>query len=58
MTNAVNQSSWIDYFKHFSERNMNRPVRLELFGNAGGEEVDCLPLTGVSVELEGEEARL
>jgi hypothetical protein len=56
MTNAVNMSSWIDYFKHFTERNMYRPVRLELFGNSGGEQVDCLPLTGVSVELEGEEA--
>jgi len=56
MTNVVNMSSWIDYFKHFTERNKNRPVRLEHFGNSGAEQVDCLPLTGVSVELEGEEA--
>ncbi len=54
MTKTVERSIWVDYFKNFTERNMNRPVRLELFGNSGGEEVDCLPLTGVCVELEGD----
>lgn len=56
MTKTVEIKGWADYFKNFTERNMNRPVRLELFGNAGGEAVNCLPLTGVSVVLEGEEA--
>jgi hypothetical protein len=56
MAKTLEQTGWVDYFKNFSKRNINRPVRLELFGNSGGEEVDCLPLTGVSVELEGSEA--
>ena len=56
MAKTLEQTCWVDYFKDFTERNVNRPVRLELFGNSGGEAVDCLPLMGVSVELEGSEA--
>jgi hypothetical protein len=56
MTKIMEITGWVNYFKAFTERNINRPARLELFNSSGGEEVTCLPLAGVSVELMGEDA--
>jgi hypothetical protein len=56
MTKTVEITGWVNYFKNFTKRNMNRLVRLELFDGTGSEEVKCLPLAGVSVELKGADA--
>lgn len=56
MTRTVEITGWVNYFKTFTERNINRPARLELFNSPGGEEVKCLPLAGINVELLGEDA--
>lgn len=56
MTKTVEITNWVDYFKRFTKRNQKRKARLELFNDAGGEEVSALPLAGISVELRGEDA--
>lgn len=56
MAKIMEITGWVKFFKGFTERNINRPARLEIFNGSGGEEVKCLPLAGVSVELLGEDA--
>ena len=57
MSNTIEVANWADYFKDFSEKNLKRPVRLEIFGELGAlEEVKKLPLAGIYVETEGENA--
>ena len=57
MSNTIEVTNWANYFKDFSEKNLKRPVRLEIFGELGAlEEVKKLPLAGIYVEIEGENA--
>jgi hypothetical protein len=57
MSNTIEAANWANYFKDFSEKNLKRPVRLEIFGELGAlEEVKKLPLAGVYVENEGDNA--
>lgn len=46
-----------EYFKEISERFETRPARLEIFGELGAQEgARSLPLTGIDVELKGDDA--
>ena len=57
MSDTIEVTHWTNYFKSFSEQNINRPVRLEIFGELGAmEEVKKLPLAGIYVELSGANA--
>lgn len=57
MTNTIEVKQWTNYFKNFSERNLKRPVRLEIFDELGAQiEVKNFPLVGISVELDDEDA--
>lgn len=57
MSNTIEVTQWTNYFKDFSERNLKRSVRLEIFDELGAQvEVKKLPLAGISVELSGENA--
>jgi hypothetical protein len=57
MSDTIEVTNWTNYFKHFSEKNATRPVRLEIFGELGAlEEVNLMPLAGIYVELMGENA--
>ena len=57
MSDTVEVTHWANYFKSFSEQNINCPVRLEIFGELGAmEEVKRLPLAGIYVELSGANA--
>ena len=49
--------SWSEYFKEFSGHNIDRPVKLEIFGGFGVlEEASQIPFAGIAVELTGENA--
>lgn len=57
MSNTIEVTQWENYFKGFSERNLKRPVRVEIFDDLGAqEEVKHFPLAGISVELDGKDA--
>jgi hypothetical protein len=57
MSHTIEVTNWADYFKDFSLKNFKRPVKLEIFGELGAlQEVRKLPLAGVYVELNGENA--
>lgn len=57
MADTIEVKQWTNYFKDFSERNLKRPVSLEIFDELGAQqEVKKLPLAGVSVELDGTDA--
>ncbi len=57
MSDTIEVTHWTNYFKSFSEQNINRPVRLEIFGELGAmEEVKRLPFAGIYVELSGANA--
>lgn len=57
MSNTIEAANWADYFKEFSEKNLKRRVRLEIFGELGAlEEAKKLPLAGIYVENEGANA--
>jgi len=57
MSETIEITNWADYFKEFSERNLRRPARLEIFGELGAlEEVKQLPLAGIYAETKGENA--
>ena len=57
MSDTIQVTNWTSYFKSFSEQNINRSVRLEIFGELGAmEEVKKLPLAGIYVELAGANA--
>lgn len=57
MSNTIEVTQWTNYFKDFSERNLKRPVRLEIFDELGAqEEVKNFPLAGISVEPDGVDA--
>jgi hypothetical protein len=57
MSRTIEVTNWTNYFKEFSEKNLKRPVRLEIFGELGAlEEVKKLPLAGIYVETEGANA--
>ncbi len=57
MSDTIEVTHWANYFKSFSEQNINRPVRLEIFGELGAMEgVKRLPLAGIYVELSGANA--
>ena len=57
MSDTIQVTHWTNYFKSFSEQNINRPVKLEIFGELGAlVEVKRLPLAGMYVELTGANA--
>lgn len=57
MSDTFEITNWNTYFKEFSEQNLNRPAKLETLSQLGLErEVDWFPLTGIAVELKGEDA--
>jgi hypothetical protein len=57
MSDTIEVTNWANYFKDFSVKNFKRPAKLEIFGELGAlEEVKKLPLAGVYVELNGENA--
>lgn len=57
MTNTIEVKQWTNYFRDFSERNLKRPVKLEIFDELGAQvEVKNFPFAGISVELDGEDA--
>ncbi|HQU82339.1 MAG TPA: DUF5335 family protein [Pyrinomonadaceae bacterium] len=57
MSNTIEVTQWTNYFRDFSERNLKRSVRLEIFDELGAQtEVKKLPLAGISVELDGKDA--
>lgn len=57
MQDVIEKTQWVDYFKVFNERNKDRPTRLETFGEMGAQEAEKhLPLSGISVELDGDDA--
>ena len=54
MAETIEITNWTNYFKDFSEKNLRRPVRLEIFGELGAlEEVKKFPLAGIYVETDG-----
>lgn len=57
MPETIEVTNWTNYLKEFSEKNLKRLVRLEIFGELGAlEEVKKLPLAGVYVEMDGGDA--
>jgi hypothetical protein len=57
MADTIEVTNWKNYFKEFSEKNIERPIRLEIFGELGAlEEVKKFPLAGVYVETDGEDS--
>ena len=57
MSDTIEVRNWADYFKNFSSKNFKRPVKLEIFGELGAlEQVKKLPLAGIYVELNGDNA--
>lgn len=57
MSDTIEVTNWTNYFKSFSKQNINRSVKLEIFGELGAmEEVKKLPLAGIYVELSGANA--
>lgn len=57
MSDTFEITNWAIYFKEFSERNVNRPAKLETLNQLGLQnEVDWCPLSGVGVELKGADA--
>lgn len=61
MRDDIKQEQWDEYIKEFNRRNRMRSTRLEVMGEAGAFESDFwleggLPLTGISLEPEGEGA--
>lgn len=55
MSNTSEIAHWSEYFKEFSSRNVNRPVKLEIFGELGAlEEARRIPLAGINVVMTGE----
>lgn len=57
MSDTIEVTHWANYFKNFSEKNINRLVKLEIFGELGVmEEVKQFPLAGIYVELSGANA--
>jgi len=57
MSDTIEVINWTNYFRTFTKDNINRPVKLEIFGELGAmEEVKQLPLAGIYVELTGKNA--
>lgn len=69
MSEEIKRSEWGPFFKEFNGRNQARPTRLEVMDGKAGERADSrlsvetdywvedgLPLAGVSLEPEGEDA--
>lgn len=57
MSDTIEVVNWTNYFRNFTKYNINRPVKLEIFGELGAmEEVKQLPLAGIYVELTGKNA--
>lgn len=57
MSDTFEITNWKNYFKEFSEKNLNRPAKLETINHLGLErEVEWVPLKGVAVELKGGKA--
>ena len=51
----IKRDNWEKFFKGFLEKNHLRPVRLEVFDDAGSQtEVNVLPFNGIDLELKGE----
>ncbi len=57
MSDTIEVTNWTSYFKNFTKENINRLVKLEIFGELGAmEEVVSFPLAGIYVELTGANA--
>jgi hypothetical protein len=57
MQNDIERSSWPNYFREFTKRNLSRPTKLETFGEVGAQrEEQHLPFGGISLEDTGKDA--
>jgi hypothetical protein len=57
MSDTIEVINWTNYFRNFTKENINRLVKLEIFGELGAmEEVKQFPLAGIYVELTGKNA--
>jgi Family of unknown function (DUF5335) len=57
MSDTIEVTHWTNYFRNFTKENINRFVKLEIFGELGAmEEVKQMPLAGIYVELTGANA--
>lgn len=51
MNEKFDHVDWVNYFNEFTKRNLSRPTKLEVFGEAGAQEEERgMPFTGISIE--------
>lgn len=58
MQEVIERNQWDDFVKEFNRRNELRATTVEVLGNELGlqEEEQLLPLTGISLEMDGKDA--